>query len=107
MHLAPNIFRVLSTLSLLSAVSAIPGRALRQYHHRRSLLDICLYVDADVAISVGVAADVAVDLDVCLCVSALPIDVTAFVGLNALVNVYGEQKANELANKMVCPVDFR
>src|SRR5882762_6874583 len=92
MRFSPNILRILPFSSLLSAVSATSGRALRQYHQRRNILDICLYVDADVAIYAGVDARVAVDLDVCVRTSALPLDVTAFVGLDALVNFYGEEK---------------
>src|SRR5882762_10611541 len=101
MRFSPNILRILSSLSFLSAVSATSGRALRQYHQRRNILDICLYVDADVAINAGVDATISVDLDVCVCTSALPLDVTAFVGLDALVNFYGEEKGNKSANNMV------
>lgn len=79
-------------------------KTLRQYHIPRALLDTCLYIDADVVAASGLAnipLDLLSDLDVCLCLSALPLALESNTKLNLLTTLLGKDAVSALLTQLV------
>lgn len=95
MQLAHNLltaFVALSALSFTLPAVASPGRSLRQHAERRATLDVCATVDASLLAWVNlILPPSSYDgcLDICLCISALPVAVETNDQLRVLANTYG------------------
>ena len=93
------VMRLTSLVPLLSALHfVLPcafarlDRPLRQHHKSRALLDVCAYIDADTLAqtnTIGIPADILVDLDFCLCLSALPLALKTNANLKVLTDLLG------------------
>ncbi|KIP09334.1 hypothetical protein PHLGIDRAFT_116431 [Phlebiopsis gigantea 11061_1 CR5-6] len=71
--------------------------AARQHHAPRALLDVCAYIGADVGLGIdllGIDLKDLLDLQICLCLSALPLTLDA----NAQVKVLGDKYGMDLVN---------
>lgn len=86
----PNVRRSSSTLS---AAPASPV-ALRQHHEARELLDVCANIDADVLPPL-------LKLDICLCLSALPLALETNIQLSSLVKLLGLDVVTKLLTDLV------
>lgn len=67
---------------------------LHQHHAPRALLDVCAHIDLDVLENLhldlfGLPWSALLDLDICLCLSLLPLVLTTDVQLEALVPLIG------------------
>ena len=104
--------RFLSTLFFLSAFSTLPAFArmnqlvsrtnndhpaiARRQHHpmRTPLTDICASVDLSVLPKISVAglleASISVEVDICLCVTVVPLFVKTDLRIKDYVNIVGE-----------------
>lgn len=74
--------------------------ALRQHQERRALLDVCAYIGVDLGLGLdllGIPLGELLDLQICLCLSALPLTVDA----NAQVKVLGDKYGMDLVNAVL------
>ncbi|THH16066.1 hypothetical protein EW146_g4521 [Bondarzewia mesenterica] len=108
MRLSPLFMRFLSSLSavnlLVFPVFARFDFALRQHYEPRALLDVCAYIDADTlahAGLVGIPANVLANLDLCLCLSALPLFLQTNANVKALVDILGNTAVDALLTALV------
>ncbi|THH13232.1 hypothetical protein EW146_g6958 [Bondarzewia mesenterica] len=108
MRLSPLFMRFLSSLSavnlLVLPVFARLDFALRQHYEPRALLDVCAYIDADAlahAGLVGIPANVLANLDLCLCLSALPLVLQTNANVKALVDI-GNTAVDALLTALGC-----
>ncbi|EKM53240.1 uncharacterized protein PHACADRAFT_259454 [Phanerochaete carnosa HHB-10118-sp] len=77
---------------------------LRQHHERRALLDVCVYLDADIGLGgslLGIPLSELVDLNICLCLSALPLDLSANAQLKVLGDKYGSALINAVLSLLI------
>lgn len=82
------------TPSIADSVDVI---AARQHHAPRALLDVCAYIGADIGLGIdllGIDLNDLLDLQICLCLSALPLTLDA----NAQVKVLGDKYGMDLVN---------
>ncbi|TFY80076.1 hypothetical protein EWM64_g3938 [Hericium alpestre] len=105
MRFIPTFVKALASASVLSSV-ALPaaGRALVQHHEPRALLDVCAAIDLNAIVNLlplGIDLGAIAGLDICLCLSALPLSITADVHLQALVNLLGLADVNALLNLLI------
>ncbi|KAI0041585.1 hypothetical protein FA95DRAFT_1501257 [Auriscalpium vulgare] len=97
MRLARPLITLLSSLAAISSF-AVPAaarrsRPLRQHVEPRALLDVCLFLDADALVNsglLGIPAQILAGLDICLCLSALPLAIQANVNLRLLAAILGD-----------------
>ncbi|KDQ53840.1 hypothetical protein JAAARDRAFT_136302 [Jaapia argillacea MUCL 33604] len=105
--IAPTIVSLvtlcLSSLDLLPGAHALPRGGLRHYRPVRrtsgSLLDICAYIDGDVIGSLsilGINLNALVDLQICLCLSALPLALESNIQIQSLVQTYGASVVSDI-----------
>ncbi|KAI0266387.1 hypothetical protein BC834DRAFT_126187 [Gloeopeniophorella convolvens] len=91
-------------LAAISQTAASQGRTLRQHAEPRALLDICISLDADVFANVdplGIPASAFVGLDLCLCLSALPLAITTSLDLQTIAKVYGEDLLSSVLEALI------
>ncbi|KAI0794975.1 hypothetical protein C8Q75DRAFT_803815 [Abortiporus biennis] len=69
-----------------SSTTAAAPVTLHQYHMPRAVLDVCVFIDVQGLHILGVI----VDLNICLCLSALSVALESNVQLAALVNLFGK-----------------
>jgi len=74
----------------------------RQFHYPRALVDVC----ADVDLSLGLGDILRLNLgsllgDICLCLSAFPLDLDAYADLKLIVDLLGETKVEALLKTLV------
>ncbi|KDQ23295.1 hypothetical protein PLEOSDRAFT_1090797 [Pleurotus ostreatus PC15] len=107
MRLAPT-FLLISLFSLIlpSIASSLDNNhnprasrtiAARQHRPKRTLLDLCAYVDLSVLQLLGID----LDLKLCLCLSALPLTLQTNLQLKALVRLLGEDGALKLLTSLI------
>jgi hypothetical protein len=92
MQLSHRLFSALVALSTLS-LPVFAGRSLRQHVEPRALVDSCATITARDLISVKLSLPkFAYDgcLDICLCLSTLPLAIHSNADLHQLVSTYGE-----------------
>ena len=106
---------LVSSLSFVSLVTSGPLRpthssrfannhiSSRQFHYPRALVDVCADVDLS-SILGGVLGLNHRSLlgDICLCLSAFPLDLTLDANLQPLVNLVGETGLETLLKTRVC-----
>ncbi|KAI0055962.1 hypothetical protein BV25DRAFT_1814940 [Artomyces pyxidatus] len=94
MRFGPAFVSVLSSLSALTSVVAGRGRPLRQHVEPRALLDVCVNLDADILAKSGIIIplDLLGALDICLCLSALPLALTTDIRLKLLALIPGNSE---------------
>ncbi|KAI0270428.1 hypothetical protein BC834DRAFT_818875 [Gloeopeniophorella convolvens] len=107
---------ILSALAGISAVT-LPvvnalnvGRSLHQHVEHRALLDICVSLDADVLANAGpldIPITAFLGLDLCLCLSALPLAITTDLRLAALANIFGKDALNAVLVALINTVPER
>jgi hypothetical protein len=106
MHLATTL--LLSTLPALHFASAHNPTTGSLHHRPRALLDVCAYLDVDLlpdASILGLSIGGLVHIDVCLCLSALPLylSTTTNIELVALIDVLGIDRVTALLKSLVRP----
>jgi len=99
-----RLFRTL-LLGLAAATTSVKANALRQYQ-QRALLDICANVNADLAL-LGLVFG---KIDLCLCVSALPVFITTNLVAKAAVLLAGDAAVTAALTALVrllkCSANF-
>lgn len=79
--------------------------ALRQHHEPRNLLNICIDLDTDAilgdSVILGIPLKDLLGLDLCLCLSALPLDLSVNAKLRALGDKYGDSVVNAVLSILV------
>ncbi|KAI0248054.1 hypothetical protein BJV78DRAFT_1240659 [Lactifluus subvellereus] len=88
-----SAFVAVSTLSFSLPAVASPGRSLRQHAERRATLDVCATVDASLLTWIDLVlppSSYEGCLDICLCLSALPVAVETNDELRLLAKTYGK-----------------
>jgi len=91
-HSLFSTFIAVSALSFTLPAVASPGRSLRQHAEPRATLDVCATVDTSLLAWVGLTlppSSYEGCLDICLCLSALPVVVETNDQLRLLANTYG------------------
>lgn len=77
--------------------------ARRQHHVPRALIDVCASVDLAILANNVLGIDVGdVFGHVCLCLSAFPLDLEAYVGLKVIVDLLGADEVEALLKVLVC-----
>jgi hypothetical protein len=77
---------------------ASPGRSLHQHVERRATIDICATIDASSLGSVPLnlpASNYEICIDICLCLSTLPVSIRTIDELGVLVETYGENSVSQ------------
>ncbi|KAF9493711.1 hypothetical protein BDN71DRAFT_1432318 [Pleurotus eryngii] len=107
MRLAPTLLLIsLFSLILPSIASSLDNNhnprasrtiAARQHRPKRTLLDLCAYVDLSVLQLLGID----LDLKLCLCLSALPLTLQTNLQLKALIRLLGEDGALKLLTSLI------
>lgn len=80
--------------------------AMRQHHEPRALLDLCAYIDTDSLLGgllLGIPLHELLGLKLCLCLSALPLDLEANAKLRLLGEKYGSSVVNAALALLVRP----
>lgn len=80
--------------------------ATRQHHEPRALLDVCAYIDTDSLLGgllLGIPLHELLGLKLCLCLSALPLDLEANAKLRLLGEKYGSSAVNAALALLVRP----
>ncbi|ETW75157.1 hypothetical protein HETIRDRAFT_56778, partial [Heterobasidion irregulare TC 32-1] len=102
-----SVVPLLSALHLvLPCVFARLDRPLRQHHKSRALLDVCAYIDADTLAQtniIGIPADILADLDLCLCLSALPLALKTNANLKVLTDLLGNTVVDAFLSAIATP----
>lgn len=78
----------------------------RQHVAPRALLDVCVYLDTRVLLGaniLGVSLADILDLDACICLSALPLILETNVHLKNLIGVFGKNAISQSLNTVVSP----
>jgi len=80
----------------------------RQFHHLRStepLVDVCANINLDTVIGIvdllGIPVKDILDLHICLCVSALPLEIGVSAQIDALINKYGGPLLNAVIKLLI------
>ena len=83
--------------------------APRQHHEPRALLDVCAYIGADADLNIGllgIPLSSILDLDICLCLSALPLALETNVKLKSLTTLFGSALVEAVLKLLVCVTDY-
>ena len=78
----------------------------RQFHYPRALVDVCAHVDLSLLANVLGLLQASGLGQICLCLSAFPLDLTADARLGLLVKSLGQAKAQATLKDLVCPTVF-
>ena len=73
----------------------------RQFHYKKALIDICADVDLSVLLDDVLGLDVSLLGDICLCLSAFPLNLDLNVDLQLLANVLGGTELDVLLRTLV------
>ncbi|KAF9652707.1 hypothetical protein BDM02DRAFT_3183394 [Thelephora ganbajun] len=74
----------------------------RQFHYPRALIDVCANIDLSVTLNDVLGLNLGSVLgDICLCLSAFPLNLDLYTDLQLLVNVLGETKLEALLKTLV------
>ncbi|TFY71252.1 hypothetical protein EVG20_g1755 [Dentipellis fragilis] len=101
----PVAMRFIPALAAASALIlpavASSSRELHQFRQRGPLLDVCADLDAGLLINLGFPAEVAAKLDLCLCLSAFPLQLNVDLGLGAVIDLLGLNVVSALLEGIV------
>lgn len=96
----------LAHLDLAAAADVV---AARQHQERRALLDVCAYIGVDLGLGLdllGIPLGELLDLNICLCLSALPLTLDANAQVKVLGDKYGLDLVNAVLRILVSPVSL-
>jgi hypothetical protein len=97
-------YRLLSALVVALVLSfslpavASPGRSLHQHVERRATIDTCATIDSSSLGSVPLnlpPSNYESCIDICLCLSTLPVSIRTIDELGILVETYGENSVSQ------------